>query len=561
MANVEVAEAQPIYAPVANIRTAGFWLQYGAVTLIYIVAISLTRPIFISDSLHYLRTANPNSALFWDFGHLAWRPLLWIVFRSPSSPAEVLRAFHILDLASSVAGLIGLWFTVATLRLFISRVVPVVLISAVLSFSQAVLTHSKGSCAYIYGFTALSIAFYRIVAAEKLGRTDWWGAAIPGSFMALAVCLWFPYILAVPGTLCAPILLSEGEKKRWGVVLKATIICALLGSLGYGAVAAHLGIRNASGFISWAAQSSHGVTTSGLSRVFFGLCRSFIALGEGGAHGVAFKRFLHHDPYNPVTIWQLLDWTFRKIVLFYIFFALVLRSLSKSTPGRRVFGQLLAVALPVLVFAFYWAGTDLERYLPLFPALIVALGLGLDEMRFPSMTACVACVFILVLIVSNFLAFSSRVRERQLQQLTETVRDLNSTLPSKSLVLLSPMDPLQRIYWDFPEALPLAEHQLTLERLVDLGTTDSPRWHTRVCSEMREAWSKQASVVIRSSLLQERPAQNSPWVEGDDPRVRWRDINNFTSRFELGSRAANTDFFFVPATTRNLKTVDQCSSD
>jgi hypothetical protein len=332
------------------------------------------------------------------------------------------------------------------------------------------------------------------------------------------------------------------------------VICALVGLLLYSAVAIQLGIRNVHGFVSWAEASSHGAVISGGTRVVFGLARSFTAVGDG----VAFKRFLHRDPYNPVHLWHVFGLAFWQIVLFYVFLASVLGGLARSVEGRRALWQLLATSLPVLGFALAWQGSDLERYLPLFPSLILAIGLGLRNVRFLSPTAGVVCLFVISLVVANLTVLSAAGRERRRRELTGTITSLNEFLPPESLVLLPPMHQLWRIYWDFPEALPLAQHQLKLQWLVTLGSSDTPQWRTRACSQIARRWSRQIPVVLESSLLQDSPKQASAWVEGDDPRVRWRDIRAFTSELEIGNRVGNTDFFWIPATARNVETVDHC---
>lgn len=555
--NVELAPVRATDAPLPT-RSEGFWVSYGLATFIYLVAAALTRPVFIGDTMYYLRTANPGFPEFWDFGHLFWRPLLSVLLRHLSAAADpsarFLSAFHILDFLSTVGGMVALWFAVATLRLFRRRMVATAVSATLLSCSQAVLTHSKGGCAYIFGFLAVSVGFYALLSAAKADRTAWYRAAIAGGFLALAVCLWFPYVLAAPGALLAPLLFSEQPKKQWRLVLAAAMICAVLGLIAYGAVAIHLGIRDFHGFVAWAGASSHSITTSGAKRVVFGFARSFMSLGEDG---IVFKRFLFHDPYNPVHIWQVFGLTW-KIILFYIFLASVLRTLVRSPLCRGALLQLLITALPVLGFAGAWQGTDLERYLPLFPALMLAIGLGLSNVRLPSAAAGLTAIFVIVLVAANLYAFSAGTREQRLQELTATVRSLSETLPPESLVLLPPLHPLERIYWDFPEALPLAERRLKLEWLVELGADETPQWRTRVCGQMSRRWNKQSQVVIGSSLLQTSPEANSSWVEGDDPRVRWRDINDFTAKLELGSRVGNTEFFLIPATARNVETIGDC---
>lgn len=559
----QLAERERAEIPSAANQAAGesSWLSYGLATVIYLLATGLTRPIFMSDTMYYLRTANPSSLEFWDFGHLFWRALLWILLRhldDPDVATRFLHAFRILDFLSTAAGLAALWCVLGTLRLFTRKTPPAAISATVLSFSQAVLTHSKGGCAYIFGFLALSAGSYAIVSAARSEQGTWYRAGMAGVFLALAICLWFPYIFAVPGALLAPLLFSKQQRDSWRIVIAVASLCAVLSSASYGIVAMHLGIRTIHGLAAWAQRSSHGVTTSGAPRVAFGFARSFISLGEGGSHGVVFKRFVLHDPYNPVHISQVIGVTLGKMVLFYVFLGFIFLNLPRSPKGFSVSLELLLTAIPVLGFAVLWAGTDLERYLPLFPVLMLAVGVAVDNMRLRSAAAYIVIGFTVALVFANLWSLSAIVRQRQLRELTTTVRSLNDFLPSDSLVLLPPMHPLQRIYWDFPEALPLAEHGLKLERIVDLGTNETAQWQKRLCSHMSQRWNKQIPVVIESSLLQTKPAADSSWVEGDDPRVYWKDISGFTSKLEIGNQVGDTNFFWISATATNVERINHC---
>jgi hypothetical protein len=541
--------------------TASHWASYGLATVVYLAGAALIRPIFISDTVHYLKTSTPGTPLFWDFGHLLWRPFLFVLLNHVSgtdASSRFLHAFYILDALSTTAGLIGICFAVATLRLFTRSFAATAISATILSFTQAVLTHSKGGCAYIFCFAALSAGFYSLLAAATAEQTNRHNAAIAGGLLALALCLWLPCVFALPGVLLAPLFFGGNSRKQRQLVGNATGVCGLFCLTIYAAVALHLGIRDPHGFATWALASSHGITTSGAKRVFFGFARSFISLDENGDHGVLFKRFLLHDPYNPVRIWEILGLTFWKIVLFYVFVAFTLKHVSQSPQGRRALLMLLATSLPVLGFAIVWAGTDLERYLPLFPAFMLAMGLGLDQLQLRPATACLTSLFVITLVTANLTTLSASVRERHLGELSGTIRSLNELLPADSLVLLPPMHPLQRIYWDYPETLPLAAHGLKLERIVDLSMTDTPQWRTRVCSDMSQRWRLDKQVVVESSLLLSSPKADSLWVEGDDHRVCWRDINNFVGSLDLGFRIGNTAFVLIPATARNVETTNHC---
>jgi len=535
------------------------WLNYGLATAIYLLAMVLTRPVFLSDTMYYLWTANPSTTNFLDFGHLFWRPLIWVLLHqlNETTPAErFLHAFHILDFSSMVAGLIALWVMIATLRLFTRSHVVTSACATLLSFSQVMLTYSKGGCAYIFGFLALSAGFYILMSTTKKERPSFCDALLSGVFLGLAICLWFPYVLAVPGVLLAPALYSEPGQKQSRLVLVTGLACVVLVSMSYGFVAIHLHIHDVRNFATWASTASHGITISGAKRMIFGFARSFISLGENGSRAVLFKRFVLHDPYNPVHLWQIAGLTLWKIFFFYVFLATALVALARSPGGYKALLILLATALPVLGFACLWQGSDLERYFPLLPVLMLALGLALSNVKFDSITGFVACAFVAAVVFTNVFSLSARAREYELRQQMITLRSLNELLPSGSLVLLPPMDPLQRVYWDFPELLPFEEHGLKLQRILDLNTADTPTWRQRAGSQVTQHWNRQIPVVIESSLLEKQPPAKSYWVEGDDPRVHWRDINNFVSTLEIGNRVGNTDYFFIRVPMQNLAVVE-----
>lgn len=559
----QLAEREQSTIPQAANRTAAAsrWLSYGWATVIYLLATSLTRPIFISDTMYYLRTANASAPEFWDFGHFFWRPLLWTFLRGlhdADVATRFLHAFRILDLLSTVAGLVALCFIVATLRLITSRTGVIATCAILFSFSQVVLTYSKGGCAYIFGLLALTCGLYGLLSSTNSRRWASLRPILSGTCLALAVCLWFPYILAVPGALLAPLLLAEqprGQKRR---TLVAGLSCSGVLIICYGLAAIHLRLYDARRFAIWASTASHGITISGGTRVIFGFPRSFIALGENGSRAVLFKRFVLHDAYNPVRFSQIFGLTLWKILLFYLFLASALVSVARSQGGRRGIFVFLATALPVLSFACAWQGSDLERYLPLLPVLMFSVALGLSSVRFTSVTGIVSCAFAVALVITNLSSFSASIRERELLKQMSTVNTLNQFLPSDSLVLLPPMHPLQRVYWDFPELLPLGQHRLKFERIVDLKTADTQSWRQHVCGQLIEHWNKQIPVVIESSLLGKRPSSTSYWVEGDDPRVHWRDINDFVGKLEIGSRVGETDFFLIAASPPDLAVVENC---
>ena len=66
---------------------------------------------------------------------------------------------------------------------------------------------------------------------------------------------------------------------------------------------AHLHLFRLQDLLTWISTASHGVDhIRGVSRAVFGFARSFVNMGRDG---LLYKRFLLHDPYNPVSFGQL----------------------------------------------------------------------------------------------------------------------------------------------------------------------------------------------------------------------------------------------------------------
>ena len=127
--------------------------------------------------------------------------------------------------------------------------------------------------------------------------------------------------------------------------------------------------------LAWVGEASHGIQIAGVARAVFGFARSFINMGEDG---VLFKRYLLHDPFSPVSVAALLRVALAKLVFFYALLASVVVTLLMAKRWRPL-GLLAMASAPVLLFAVRWQGGDMERYLPLYPFLFLAIALCLSE--------------------------------------------------------------------------------------------------------------------------------------------------------------------------------------
>ena len=92
-------------------------------------------------------------------------------------------------------------------------------------------------------------------------------------------------------------------------------------------------------------------------------------------------------------------------------------------------------------------------------------------------------------------------------------------------------DPLYYV----PLTRPL-DHSVTSKKydvtdVVETASTRLLRWRTEFAARTLSDWKKGREVWISRKLLAPRPALNDTWVEGDDSRIRWRELPEFFRQF------------------------------
>src|SRR5271154_2054173 len=85
MTDKDLVQPEPVRAPVAPFRT------FGPVVLVYLLATLLTGAQFWGDSIDYAEGILDHRN-FWDFGHLFWRPLGWLLAKALMPLMQVLGA-------------------------------------------------------------------------------------------------------------------------------------------------------------------------------------------------------------------------------------------------------------------------------------------------------------------------------------------------------------------------------------------------------------------------------------------------------------------------------------
>jgi len=215
---------------------AGLWI------FVYTFLTFVTNAYFMADTVDYVAAVDKYDQginyVFWDFRHLFWRPLGWVVlhlvnpFLSAAARSEPrIVVIYIFLVLNWIAGLFSLFLFRALLRRFCAQW-TIEFSSVTFVFSFAFLNYVHSGSSYIPGLMFLLLGLYFLSRGVDPGTSNslqYWG---PLS-LAISVCLWFPYAFAVPGALVLPLFSPDRNLQRWPLVLRNTAICVLAGIVAY----------------------------------------------------------------------------------------------------------------------------------------------------------------------------------------------------------------------------------------------------------------------------------------------------------------------------------------
>ncbi len=526
--------------------------RYGFVLAAYIITTLVTTANWQGDTVDYVESI----ALFnrgvnhymWDFAHLFWRPLGWLlsVVFAPITSLFVgnddrLNVMLTLMCVNWIAGAFCVILIHSIVhratgeRTWIANVVAVAFI-----YTQTFLNWAQTGSAYVPGFALLLLGFHILITPnDGPERQDWRLAMYAGSALAGAICLWVPYLLTAPAALFAPLFLFGFSRNRMRFAFQTAIACAFLTGAAYLTVIVGLKLHTVDQVRAWISSSAHGVDYSGAARVVFGFARSFINMVN---EGLLFKRYLISDPFNPVSLHDLLGATLLKLVIFYVFLATIVFNLFRSQHRTRILPLFILNSVPVMLLAYSFGGSEPERYLPLYPALFIAISVAL---RGPSRIArAIILAFISVMIVSNSALMARPVLYRKQEAAVSRVRDLLPRLNGRTMVFVAtyqdelitfsrtyPFDPINR------------SGRFHIDALISPGTSWNLRWREDFASRSLSTWSGSGEVWISKRVLSAHPRAEWNWAEGADRRVSWSDLYRLFSRLELTDDVGGPDGF------------------
>lgn len=547
--------------PLSVAQTSNKWNiamfgPYAFISGIYIFGTWVTRPLFQGDTSDYVASIMAHIGGgyygFWDFGHLLWRPFGWLTFRV-SSPFlakfvdsdQRVQITLVLVVVSWLAGLASALLLLALLRLYCAHGwIPQLVVTSFV-FSTAELNYSRAGSSYVPGLSLLILAIY-LIAREAMHPSNSLGIQVcAGVALAGSVLLWFPYVLAVPAAIILPIAWRAHDKTRFRLSVGTLFFFSLSIVFTYASVLIHLRLSSAAGVIAWALASSHGIAIRGVSRAIFGWPRSFIDMGDAGR---IIKRYLLRDPFNPISVWDLIRlWPeLLKMGLFYITLFTIAFNLGRFSTGRRTLAMAIIAGLPVLGFAIHWSGGDLERYLPLYPAFFLVLSILLTDLKAPNWTKAIAWTFVLCVVLTNAVGLrSAAVRHLQVQSENRVI-GLIPRLSDGSLVVVSHnLDDLMEFSRNFPFSPINRSGGLPVYPLLTPGNSDVTYWQVRFASRALSVWGVGGNIWISDRLLHRTPQADWNWVEGDDNRVSWSDLDTFFSHLQYGESVGGDDGFVL----------------
>jgi hypothetical protein len=368
---------------------------------------------------------------------------------------------------------------------------------------------------------------------------------ISGLCLALAVCLWFPFVLVAPAALTLPLFVFGWTRGQFRASFGAGVIGALTTIGAYALVVSLLGIQTLEGLKDWMTAASHGMNQMrGIPRMVFGFANSLVDLSGEGA---LFKRYLKQDPFNPVSLSDVLRLSLLKLSFVYFFLLVIFVNLLRTAPGRRLIALVTIDIVPTVIFAlFIFEAGDMSRYIATLPVIFLAFAASLGGEKVMGWTRYVTAAFIGVLIVTNVLAMSASTLNQRERRVEARIAELVPLLKPGSRVITSHLqDEINNFTRDFLFNSINRNGNLRYYAVATINTSQVEHWRGEFASMAKAVWSHGGDLWLSKRLLRPRPLREWGWVEGDDPRISWTDLYEYFSQLELGTSVGGDDGFVL----------------
>jgi hypothetical protein len=534
--------------------------------LLYVAFLAFTHYVYFGDTTGYVQNillfdhdAVAGRSVFWDFGHLLWRPLGWLLFRIfggmlpyTKTGESNLTIAAFLIAVSVIGGLMTTLLFKSLAARFLNQEWAATFVAIAFSCFYAFLNYVQTGTSYILGLMWLTLSVWLIIRMTETAANDSRYALLSGVTAALAVLFWFPYIVAIPGVLAASALfpnqISPSGLRRRATRASLTLASAsLLICAGYLVPLIQLHIHSFGDLRNWIIASSHDWAQNRRAfRLASGLPRSFVWIGD---EGMLIKRYFLRDPYARVTLWQVISKQFWLIVLFYAFGVSLLWVLTRSVSGQRVLQILAAAGVPVLVFAvLIFEPGSMERYLPVYPVLCLAVAFCLSRWRQNRIAVTICAAFLFIATMVNVAALWKGAVLKRHQQAADRARSLaNRVGPGGVVALFSASDDLYLLESSFPFDPIVRQTSLPIYEVIALATSGVPEWRHHFARRAVQALGQHQRVWVSKRLLAAEPYPDWGWNEGDDPNISWKELRQFFLCLDYSADVGGADGFLEVA--------------
>ena len=425
-------------------------------------------------------------------------------------------------------------------------------ITVVFMSTSAFLGAAQTGSAYVPALAMVLIGLHALAGEDA--PSDRRTIVVASFAFAGATLLWFPMVLAVPGAVLSMLILRGDSPRRRRVALAVCLASGLITVATYVPIAALAGVRSVAGLGAWIQQATHNIRgIGGLPRAILGLARSVASMDQ---LGLVAKRYLLDDPFNPATMSDVVRAGLVRLVLLYACLGVAVLALARHAATRRVLWLLAGTAIPVVTFALNWQGGDLERYLPLFPALfcVVALALMLLARR-ARVAATVASA--LAVVAPNVGAISRRRAERECALLSNRLGAV-PRVDDAPTVILTPheLDEIATYRNRCPSAALLKARTPPMAfGLVMANNEKAVAWRDTLASRAIRAWNRGGRVDlaagVRSQSLRGGGSGRRATIHGSTGG----DFPSFFEQLDVGAAVGGVDGFVELLPTARTRAV------
>ncbi|MEX2303869.1 MAG: hypothetical protein WD733_23190 [Bryobacterales bacterium] len=534
--------------------------SYGAIALLFLAVVLLTAPQSYSDTNMYAadiqHAASITEPHLWDFGHLLWRPTGWLAnelterWTRPRIGQSYFAVFPPLIAINLAAGLASVLLAFFLAEKVSGSTTIAFAVSTGLLVSSAFLNMSQTGTAYVPGLAMQLAGIALVVSAAKTGRLTWGAACTAGAALAVSCTLWVAYLFSLPGAAVLAIVwrrdslaLNTAEgRQRLVFVARLTVATLIIGTLLYGMAAAVLHVDSVAGLHAWISDAGHGYAqTRNWLRIGAGIPRAFLDLGNDG---MTIKRYMLGDPYAQTTLWDLLTASLWKILLVHCVLGLTLFGLATTQAGRKLLLPLAASAAGLLSFALAYEAGSAERYLPLYPMLIVVVAYLCRDFSWRRPTQAALAILLVAMIGVNLPNYAVATARQQFEPDIDRIEAAKQVLPPASrVVLLSFRDGIHDFYHRFPFHPLALETQLPVYYLTDPMDAQAGQWPQRVSQAIRRAWDQDGEVWVSKRLFADKPQPEWGWVEKDNPELIWSEVVEYFQKLETDKEIGGPDGF------------------